>query len=101
MMIAVNGKAMNDRPSIVDASIVDDSLLERNENTFPVSLNREDEHDRVSDGMIKKKITKRFSYSCAHMTNMKLDPPGSSSLTSPTLSSFDSEDKRLPEAGYS
>ncbi|RID66369.1 hypothetical protein BRARA_D01516 [Brassica rapa] len=29
------------------------------------------------------------------------DPPGSSSLTSRTLSSFDSEDKRLPEAGYS
>lgn len=56
MMIVVNGKSMNDRSSIVDASIVDDSSLERNENTFPVSLNREDEHDRVSDGMIKKKV---------------------------------------------
>ena len=47
MMITVNGKAMNDRPSIVDASIVDDSSLECNQKTFPVSLNREDEHDRV------------------------------------------------------
>ena len=55
-MIAVNGKAMNYRPSIADASIVGDSSLERNQKMFPVSLNQEDEQDRVSDGMIKKKV---------------------------------------------
>lgn len=45
MMVTVNGKALKDRPKIVDV----DSSLERNHKTFPVSLSWEDEKDHVSD----------------------------------------------------